>query len=171
MAVRRLYMIAALVLLSLVSAVLPAHACKCLPRTPKEMLAAAEAAFVGTSGASLGVDANGNEVWAFEVEAWFTPAGGPSAEVTMWGEGTDCELDLAAPERMAVFVESGVSGMCSVQDADLVLAELGGGTAPTGASEATAPEKPSPDWGAIGLGIGGLAAIGVAGLLVRRRRA
>jgi MYXO-CTERM domain-containing protein len=169
--VRRLYLLAAMVGLFLVGAGVPAQACKCLPRTPTEMLASAEAAFVGTSGASLGVDPNGNEVWAFEVEAWFTQAGGPSTDVTMWGEGTDCELILDAPQRMAVFVEGGVSGMCSVHDADLALAELGGGTASSGASEVTTPEEPSPDWGAIGLGIGGLAAIGIAGLLVRRRRA
>jgi hypothetical protein len=134
------------------------------------MLASAEAAFVGTSGDNLAADANGNAIWAFEVEAWFTPAEGTSTQVTMWGKGTDCELNLDAPQRMAVFVESGVSGMCSVLDADVALGELGAGTAPTGAEESSSG-APSPDWSAIGLGIGGLAAVGVAALLVRNRRA
>jgi hypothetical protein len=84
----------------------PCSACSCVPRTPKQLLHRADAAFVGTVVAEQPIDAT-TTVQTFAVQGVFKGALGPSVNVIEpigSGGGSTCGIAYALGARVAVVV-------------------------------------------------------------------
>lgn len=141
----------------------PAHACSCFAAPPEQMLTFGPTAFVGTvSDVSAARD---SKLLTFEVD--IVLAGEVPAVAEVWTP-LNCEIGANVGTRIAVFAseEGGhlVSNLCSTTDAETAITALGPGVSPSGLET----ESTSFDWPAIWLGVGALALVGGAWLVLRR---
>ncbi|MDP9405177.1 MAG: hypothetical protein M3O86_01025, partial [Actinomycetota bacterium] len=118
-----------LLVLTVAASLLPlgagrAYACSCAYSGPREMLAAHDAAFIG-SVADIRDAGAGRQVWTFAVERWVKGDLGPSVEVDTASSGASCGFELKHGEEAAIFLSveadgTASGGLCSTLDADAV---------------------------------------------------
>jgi hypothetical protein len=107
----------------------------------------------------------------FEVETVLAGDVPTQVDVVTANNSAGCGIDATVGSRLAVFAadEGGqlTSNLCSTTDPDAAIGALGPGTAPTGGGSTL--QAGSFDWQAVWLGAGGLAVVGGAWWLSRRR--
>jgi hypothetical protein len=152
----------------------PAYGCSCAMLEPVQLLEFSPVAFVGTVTGAVPVvqrDMGDAHAISFEVDTVLAGQVPAEVEVVTAGNSAACGIDAVVGTRLAVFAADDggqlTSNMCSTADPDAAINALGPGTAPTGGSQ-DAGAAP-PDWQALGLATGGLAIVGGAWWLSRRR--
>lgn len=151
----------------------PAYGCSCAMLEPAQMLEFSQVAFVGTiTGAvPMGDKDLADQSITFEVETVLAGEAPAQVDIVTANNSAGCGIDATIGTRLAVFAsdEGGqlTSSLCSTTDPDLAIGALGPGTAPTGGGPT--PQAGSFDWQAAWLGAGGLAVVGGAWWLSRRR--
>lgn len=152
----------------------PAYGCSCAMLEPAELLEFSPVAFVGTiTGAVPVVQRNMGDAHAisFEVDTVLAGQVPTQVEVVTAGNSAACGIDAVVGTRLAVFAADDgdqlTSNVCSTADPDTAIKALGPGTAPTG--EGQLADAGLFDWQALGLATGGLAIVGAAWWLSRRR--
>jgi len=152
----------------------PAYGCSCAMLEPAQLLEFGPVAFVGTITGAVPVaqkDMGDAHAISFEVDTVLAGQVPVDVEVVTAGNSAACGIDAVVGTRLAVFAADDgsqlTSNMCSTADPDSAINALGPGTAPTGESQAG--DASSFDWQALGLASGGLAIVGTAWWLSRRR--
>lgn len=151
----------------------PAYGCSCAMLEPAQLLEIGQVAFVGTiTGAvPMGDKDLADQSITFEVETVLAGEVPREVDVVTANNSAGCGIDATVGTRLAVFAtdEGGqlTSSICSTTGADLAIDALGPGTAPTAGG--TTSDAGSFDWQAAWLGAGGLAVVGGAWWLSRRR--
>lgn len=152
----------------------PAYGCSCAMLEPAQLLEFSPVAFVGTITGAVPVvqnDMGDAHAISFEVDTVLAGQVPAVVEVVTAGNSAACGIDAVVGTRLAVFAADDggqlTSNMCSTADPDSAINALGPGTAPTGESQVA--DAASLDWQALGLATGGLAIVGAAWWLSRRR--
>jgi hypothetical protein len=151
----------------------PAYGCSCAMREPAQLLEFNPVAFVGTITGAVPVaqrDMGDAHAISFEVDTVLAGQVPSEVEVVTAGNSAACGIDAVVGTRLAVFAADDggqlTSNVCSTAEPDTAINALGPGTVPTGESQGHAA---SFDWQALGLATGGLAIVGAAWWLSRRR--
>jgi len=114
------------VFLSLVATPPAAHACSCFQADPRDALAGADGAFVGTLTGVGAPDEQGLAVYSFDVETTVKGDIGASIDVRAGSNDANCGFEAEIGDRVGLFTymeeAQWVSGLCNQIDPEALLA-------------------------------------------------